>query len=511
MSDKQTPNGNYPSDEYANRKADSTNTDATTYYRYGRFNSSNMESKLDKEQIASISDSDVEITEPETVKPIPYEYVSSTFAASTVPTAESTKADKSRKRGSSWKSMFAAFMAGVVVVGGLMFSADKLDLFTSGESAIGVIANEANPNQSINTASGGGSSNVQTSALDVVRPNNIAAIVENSRAAVVKIETYAKVSNRGNMYNDDFFNFFFNNGGNGRSQQGNSGQNAQEQKIGEGSGFIFDSEGYILTNQHVIDGAETIKVYVEGYDDPFIATSLGDSVDLDLAALKIEGKSPFASLKLGDVGQLNVGDWVVAIGNPYGYDHTVTVGVLSAKERPISIQDGTTIRQYEHLLQTDASINPGNSGGPLLNLNGEVIGINTAVNAEAQGIGFAIPTSTISEVLDNLKNDEPIPQEPAPYVGIYLGELNSTTAQQLGFNGEEGAIVTQVEIDGPASRAGIVAGDIITEVAGKKISTYSDVSEEVKKQSVGAKISMKVFRDGKTYEVAIIVGDRNAQ
>ncbi len=503
-------------DELANKPSE-----PTTYYRYGSFQSSNMESRLDNEQLASISDSDVEITEPERVRPIVFEREAdaasitgspATIAASSAQSGASQAKTKKSKGSSSWKSMFAAFMAGVVVVGGLMFTADKTNLFTSGSDVPAAVSQNSGPAQTVSASSGGGGSSVQNSVLGIERPGNIAAIVEQSRPAVVKIETYAKVSSgrqNGSNYND-FFDFFFNNGGRGQQDNSQGQQSSQETKVGEGSGFIFDSEGYILTNQHVVDGAETIKVYLEGYDEPFNATMLGESEDLDLAALKIDGNTEFASLKLGNVDDLRVGDWVIAIGNPYGYDHTVTVGVLSAKERPITIQDGSTRRQYEHLLQTDASINPGNSGGPLLNLNGEVIGINTAVNAAAQGIGFAIPTSTISEVLDNLKNDEPIPQEPAPYVGIYLGELNDRIAEQLGYSGTEGAIVTQVEVDGPASRAGVQAGDIITEVAGKKISAYVDVSETVKKQAVGTKITMKVFRDGKTYEVAIIVGDRNA-
>ena len=166
-----------------------------------------------------------------------------------------------------------------------------------------------------------------------------------------------------------------------------------------GTGFIFEKTGYILTNEHVVDGADEIQVTVEGYDKPFTAKLLGNSYELDLAVLKIEGTKDFPILPLGKADDVNVGDWVVAIGNPYGFDHTVTVGVLSAKERPISIPDEKGTREYKHLLQTDASINPGNSGGPLLNLNGEVIGINTAVSSQAQGIGFAIPTSTISSVL----------------------------------------------------------------------------------------------------------------
>ncbi|MBW7461798.1 trypsin-like peptidase domain-containing protein, partial [Paenibacillus sepulcri] len=148
---------------------------------------------------------------------------------------------------------------------------------------------------------------------------------------------------------------------------------------GLGTGFFFDSTGYILTNQHVVGDADEIKVTVQGRAEPLVAKKLGSDYNLDLAVLKVEGTN-FPTLPIGDSDSIDIGDWVVAIGNPYGFDHTVTVGVLSAKERPISIQDTEGTRNYEHLLQTDASINPGNSGGPLINLEGEVVGINTAVS-----------------------------------------------------------------------------------------------------------------------------------
>jgi len=485
--------------------SDSNENDKASYYRYGPFHSAGREEDQpleDTEEVTEMHENDVEMTAPEPIKPIPSDRTAAITPVNGWPAPIPKK--------SSWKSMFASFMVGVVVVGGLMFASDKANLFTSDQG----LNNSSNTNGGAavqTTASANGNSSVKNAAIDIVRPNTIADIVDNSRAAVVKIETYAKASSRGSrgngLFDDPFFRQFF---GDDSTQQ-DTRQSNTLQKVGEGSGFVFDSEGYILTNHHVVDGADQIKVYIEGYEEPFIATKLGESTDQDLAALKIKADKPLASLKLGDVDQLKVGDWVIAIGNPYGYDHTVTVGVLSAKERPINIPDGQVMRKYEHLLQTDASINPGNSGGPLLNLSGEVIGINTAINAQAQGIGFAIPTSTISDVLDNLKNNKPIPKEPAPYVGVYLGELDDAASKELGYKGTEGAVVTQVEVGGPASKAGVQAWDIITEVAGTKVKTFEDVSKIVQQKKVGDKITMKVFRDGKTYEVAIIVGDRNAE
>jgi S1-C subfamily serine protease len=186
------------------------------------------------------------------------------------------------------------------------------------------------------------------------------------------------------------------------SGQSGSTDSSQLELAGTGTGFFFESSGYILTNQHVVADASQVKVQVEGYDEPFIAEVVGEDADQDLAVLKISGTEAFPTLAIGDSNQTAIGDWVIAIGNPYGFDHTMTVGVLSAKERPITISDEDGDHVYEHLLQTDASINPGNSGGPLLNASGQVIGINTAVNSEAQGIGFAIPTSTIQEALKQL-------------------------------------------------------------------------------------------------------------
>ncbi|MEX2415718.1 MAG: trypsin-like peptidase domain-containing protein [Paenibacillaceae bacterium] len=464
-------------------------TASTSYYRYGPFASTlnDETSHSDTSLAPSELDARTYITEH-------------TQASSQSRMAPVTKSTRTR---SPFIRMFASFMAGVVVVGSLMFASDRMDWFTADQA---VFSDEAS--SSVNSKVPTSNNGVEKAALDMLRPNNISQIVANSRGSVVKIETYSKVTQSRQMDND-IFDFFF--GDQNDRRDGSSSDDGTLRQSGVGSGFIFDSSGYILTNQHVIEGASEIKVYVEGYEEPFVAKKLGESFDLDLAALKIEGDKPFSALNIGDANELDVGDWVVAIGNPYGFDHTVTVGVLSAKERPITIPDSNGIREYQDLLQTDASINPGNSGGPLLNLNGEVIGINTAVNAQAQGIGFAIPTGTFTEVLDNLKNNEPIPMEPAPYIGVELVDLNATIASQLGFTGTKGSLISQVLVGSPAHQSGIKAGDIITEVSGKSIKSKEDVISTIKDKKIGAKVTIKVFRDGKTYEVVTIVGDRNAQ
>jgi serine protease Do len=484
----------------------------TSYYRYGPFYSSLKDEEMKRQDsihtedvIEDASETSLTAADPESTRSLVNRQVDSASQNRMAPVT------KSMKKRSPWVSMFASFMSGVIVVGSLMFASDRMDLFTADQSVFsdrgGISHNEGV------TPSLPGNDSLQNAALDLLRPNNIAEIVAESRGSVVKIETYSKVvqgRRSGSILEDEFFRYFFGDQNDRNGQEDAPQGDGTLRQSGVGSGFIFDNSGYILTNQHVIEGASEIRVYVEGYDEPFVATKLGESFDLDLAALKIKGSKPFPALKIGNADQLNVGDWVVAIGNPYGFDHTVTVGVLSAKERPITIPGENGTRQYQHLLQTDASINPGNSGGPLLNLNGEVVGINTAVNAQAQGIGFAIPTGTITEVLDNLKNNEPIPKDPAPYIGVALGDLNKAIAEQLGFSGTKGSVVTQVEVGSPAYQSGIKAGDIITEVSGTVIKNSEDVVKKIKGVTVGAKTTIKVFRDGKMYEVVVIIGDRNA-
>ncbi|RIX46023.1 peptidase S1 [Paenibacillus nanensis] len=307
---------------------------------------------------------------------------------------------RKKHRKNSALPMFAAFLAGAIVIGGLTYAADRNNLFTGGDLG----AKPASASQVASTSSGQGAG-LTTASFDT--NEDIAAVYDEASPAVVKIENYSKAQ-QSNRMNDPWFQQFF-----GYDMQGRGGASESQDSGGEltlsgtGTGFLFDKDGYILTNEHVISGADEVKVTVQGQEEPLTAEVLGTSADLDLAVLKVVSPdgSDFPALTLGDSDETRIGDWVLAIGNPYGFDQTLTMGVLSAKERPITIADEEGEHTYEHLLQTDASINPGNSGGPLLNEDGEVIGINTAVNAEAQGIGFAIPTTTIFEVLEGLKSN----------------------------------------------------------------------------------------------------------
>lgn len=397
------------------------------------------------------------------------------------------------KKRKSILGYFSAFTAGVLLVGSMMWVADYNNWFTTGASAaVGNKGQSASPNAT-------------QSAFGTSTPD-ITQIVEQSSKAVVLIESFVKPqSSQGSNHNDWFRQFFgdeyF------TTPKSNENGGSELKKAGMGTGFIFEESGYILTNQHVIDGADEVRVTVEGYERPFVAEVLGTSYELDLAALKIKGDEPFPTLPLGNADEVKVGDWVVAIGNPYGFDHTVTVGVLSAKGRPITIQDSKGTRNYENLFQTDASINPGNSGGPLLNMRGEVIGINTAVSAQAQGIGFAIPSSTVSQVLDNLKNDVEIP---SPYIGVQLGELDKDWAEELKLESTEGALVGTVERRSPAFEAGIRPYDVVVDIDGKKIKNPTDLSEVVRSHKVGDKVKFGIIRDGQRIELEVKIGDKKA-
>ncbi|MEB3102455.1 S1C family serine protease [Ferviditalea candida] len=413
------------------------------------------------------------------------------------------------RRRSPLKSLFASFMVGVLVMGSLMYVSDKMNLFTGGDQ--GILTQNVQSASGIpqtDSGTGIGSAASSAAALDAGRPNNISGIAKNASPAVVQIETYVNSIPRSDnsLFNDPFFRQFFGDRVPGQDYNNSQSQNnGKPQPLGMGSGFIFDKSGYILTNEHVIDGADEIMVTVEGYEKPFKAKLLGSSYDLDLAALKIEGTKDFPVLKLGDANALSVGDWVVAIGNPYGFDHTVTVGVLSAKERPIDIPDNKGTRHYQHLLQTDASINPGNSGGPLLNLQGEVIGINTAVSAQAQGIGFAIPTSTISSVLNNLKNNIKVPH---PYIGIVMRDIQKDWVRELKLDGTDGAVVTSVVQGSPADKAGLQPYDVILDVDGVKVNNADDLSKKIQAHKVGEHVNLGIVRNGTKMITGVTIGDR---
>ncbi|MCL6560991.1 MAG: trypsin-like peptidase domain-containing protein [Firmicutes bacterium] len=324
-----------------------------------------------------------------------------------------------------------------------------------------------------------------------VGPDTIADVVSSSSPAIVKISTRTSSSGAGDpFFNDPFFRQFF-----------GFQSSPRQPEEGLGSGFIMSKDGYILTNEHVIDGANEIKVTVTGFDKEFDAKVVGADYDLDLALLKIGAGADLPFLNLGNSDQIRVGNWVIAIGNPYGLDHTVTTGVISAKGRPIEVND----RRYENLLQTDASINPGNSGGPLLNLKGEVVGINTAINAQAQGIGFAIPTSTVLGVLQDLKDSE---NKVRPWVGVQVRSVDDEIARYLGLTNAGGAVVAGVVRGSPAEKAGLKQWDVITEFNGVKINNADELVEAIRSAQVGQRVKVLLVRHRQVYAVNITVAEK---
>jgi len=262
-----------------------------------------------------------------------------------------------------------------------------------------------------------------------------------------------------------------------------------------GSGFIINNNGYILTNNHVVGGADEIKVKLSDGRE-FKATVKGTDEKLDLAVLKIDVKGALPVADMGDSDALQVGEWVMAIGNPFGLNQTVTAGIVSATGRVIGSGP------YDDYIQTDASINPGNSGGPLFNAQGKVIGINTAIVQGGQGIGFAIPINMAKVVLPQLEEKGKVTRG---WLGVAIQPVTPELAQSFGVEGEKGALVADVTKDSPADKAGLKSGDIIMEFDGKQILEMNNLPRFVAATPVGKKVKLKLLRNGKTEELAVII------
>lgn len=503
------------------------------YYAYGPFQSYGKPGEERKEVQDSSYErselSEVEITRPQPIKPIPssYDMIRRNSENGGGSGGGDGLGKPAAKNGGNWQynkpqrrssvgSVIAGVLAGMLIVTCAMFFADRQNLFTSNQAA----TTTAPPASTSSAANAPAASKASTAVYPMTNSGDVTNVVNQAGPAVVKIETLADASKQRSSTspygNDPFSRYFFGDdifgfGGNGsNNDQGSSSGSGQLVPTGIGSGFIFDKTGYILTNEHVVHNADVVQVTVQGTEKPYEAKVLGKSYELDLAVLKIEGDN-FPSIPLGNSDDTQVGEWLVAIGNPQGFDHTVTTGVLSARERDITIpgNNGEKDREYEHLLQTDASINPGNSGGPLLNLNGEVIGINVAVSSDAQGIGFAIPTSTVTEVIEQLKNNEEIPQKPVPFIGATLMTMTDEVAKQMETDVKEGSIVTDIVFKSPAYNADLRPYDIITGANGTKFATKEKLIEFIQQQQVGKKVTLNVVRDGRSIDLDVTIGDRN--
>jgi serine protease Do len=266
-----------------------------------------------------------------------------------------------------------------------------------------------------------------------------------------------------------------------------------------GSGFIIDQDGFVVTNNHVIEDADQIKVKLKD-EREFDAKIVGRDPNTDIALLKIESGHNLPIAKLGDSDELKVGQWVVAIGSPFGLEHTVTAGIVSAKGRVIGSGP------YDDFIQTDASINPGNSGGPLLNLNGEVVGINTAIVATGQGIGFAIPINLAKGIIVALKTEGEVTRG---WLGVAIQDLSGDMAEYYGIEGKEGVFVADVFEGDPADQAGIRPKDIILELNGQEVDTSRQLTSMIAEIPVGNTAKVKILRDGKQKMVDVKIARRD--
>ena len=326
-------------------------------------------------------------------------------------------------------------------------------------------------------------------------------LAKNAGPAVVNISTEREVESPVmDMFNfpgmERFFEQFGGPFGNMRP-----GQPAPKRKSSAlGSGFIISADGYIVTNNHVVDGADKVTVKLNGDKSAGLpAKIVGTDEETDLALLKVESNHALPVLKFGDSDAMEVGDWVVAIGNPFGLSNTVTAGILSAKGR--DIHSGP----FDNFLQTDASINPGNSGGPLINMEGEVIGINTAISANGQGIGFAIPSNLASKVINDLREGKKVSRG---WLGVTIQDLDENMAKALGLKKVGGALIGSVLPDEPADKAGLRAGDVIIRVGDHDIDSASALTRSVANLKPDTKVDVVALRDGKEVKVTVKLGER---
>ncbi len=334
------------------------------------------------------------------------------------------------------------------------------------------------------------------------RPDSFADLVEKHGDTVVNIYTTQTIKEspipKFNMPDHpeipEFFKRFFDNPNFKNPKQ----PNRPMKRTSLGSGVITSADGYIITNNHVIEEADEINVRFANHEE-FEAKIIGRDPKTDIALIKIETKEDLPHVAMGDSDSLRVGDWVVAIGNPFGFEQTVTAGIVSGKGRHLG--SGA----YENFIQTDASINPGNSGGPLFNLRGEMVGINTAIYSRSGGnigIGFAIPVNMAKNVINQLKTTGKVTRG---WLGVMIQNVNQDLAQQFGLHKPIGALVGEVSPDSPAEKAGIMAGDIIIKFDKKEITQMNMLPAIVAQTPVGEVVKVTLFRDGKKETVKVTI------
>lgn len=329
----------------------------------------------------------------------------------------------------------------------------------------------------------------------IAKKANLAVVFVQVEKTVGSTQTRGSGADPFGFFNDPFFRHFFGPG----MQQGQ--QPRQQRKVGQGSGFIIDKKGYILTNNHVVGEADVIKVRLAD-DRRYTAKVIGTDPQSDLAVIKIDAKD-LPSLPLGNSDKLQVGEWVIAIGSPFGLNHSVTVGVVSAKGR-----SHLGINDYEDFIQTDAAINPGNSGGPLLNIHGEVIGVNTAIFSRSggnMGIGFAIPVNMARAVTEQLiKNGKVV----RGWLGVVIQEIDEELAKSFGLASSEGVLVAEVSPGSPADNGGLESGDVILDMNGDRVKDVGELRNSIALTSPGTKVKFKIIRDGRTKNLTVKIGSQ---
>lgn len=337
---------------------------------------------------------------------------------------------------------------------------------------------QSNPNSLINNTG-----NIQTAYAASTDVKSAADIVDSVSPAVVYVEASGSATS-------------------GIGRLGMYGWNLPRQaEKSTGTGFIIDANGYILTNQHVIDSAKNISIKLQGQENSFKATVVGQDYELDLAVLKIEGTN-LQPIPMGDSDTMRPGDPVIAIGNPLGLYHTVTAGVVSAKGRPITIED----RNYKNLIQTDAAINPGNSGGPLINMLGQVIAINTAISADGQGIGFAIPINTAKSIMQELMTSGKVIR---PYLGISMADMTPEIAAQLQISQDtKGAVIANVLANAPAAQAGVKYMDVLVSIDDTPVKNGSQVQDYIQQQKVGQTVKLSILRGNQSLVLSAILVEK---
>lgn len=336
----------------------------------------------------------------------------------------------------------------------------------------------------------------------VMVPNNFSQLAKDAKPSVVNIRTVTTIKGGGRV-----FRHFFGAPPNGQKNpfeefwgpfQDNQPQRDFKQRS-LGSGFIIDKDGYIVTNNHVVENADQIKVKLAD-EKEFDAELVGRDPKTDLALIKISTNTELSPIKMGDSDKTHVGNWVVAIGSPFGLEQTVTAGIVSAKGRIIGFGP------YEDFIQTDASINPGNSGGPLINMQGEVVGINTAIVASGQGIGFAIPINMAKDIVAQLKSSGEVTRG---WLGVGIQDLSTELKQYYGVESNGGVLITQVFEGDPAEKGGIKPNDIIIEIGGEPVTSARELSSIIANTEIGKKTTIKLLRNGKQKTVEVELAKRD--